>query len=334
MDLTLPNPLADRFEALLDRSVRPDFFKKMDFTAPLGDPGWFGPGSSVWHVHSNMPVMFFGLSAAAFMENLDPNIAWMGYDHSRIVERVDGIPTGRVDPDGARIRFAHSLAFFIATAYGPTETAERAARAVRAMHHTVKGTRPDGVAYDADSPEWLRWNYATVVWGIASAHERYHPSPLADIDDYYRSFVRVGEALGGTDLPSTKAEVAACLAEALPRLAVTHIAASRTWPNLGRSTPPAQRPVSWLLDWAHRDLLPDWGRHLLLHRQPNPIRVRARRMAVWTLLNGIHTATGPLREFREANERVAGGVTSSVPESTAPVRRDAKRTRAQVEATV
>jgi uncharacterized protein (DUF2236 family) len=84
------------------------------------------------------------------MENLDPGIAWMGYDHSRIVERVDGVPTGRVDPTGARVRFAHSLAFFAAAAHGPTPTAERAARAVRAMHHTIKGTRPDGAPYDAD----------------------------------------------------------------------------------------------------------------------------------------------------------------------------------------
>src|SRR5690349_19989153 len=99
-----------------------------------------------------MPSIVFDLTCYAFMEYLGPGIAWMGYDHSRIVERVVGIPTGRVDLEGAKVRFAHSLAFLTATAYGPTATAERAARAVRAMHHTIKGTRPDGVVYDADSP--------------------------------------------------------------------------------------------------------------------------------------------------------------------------------------
>lgn len=333
---TLPptNPFAQRFDAFFDRSVRPDFFKKLDFTQPLGDPGWFGPGSPVWYVHSHMPVMFFGLACAAFLENLDPNIAWMGYDHSRVVERVDGVPTGRLDADGARVRFAHSLAFFIATAYGPTETADRAARAVRAMHHTVKGTRPDGVVYDADSPEWLRWNYATVVWGIASAHERYHPRPLDDIDDYYRAFVRVGEALGGTDLPRTKAEVAQCLEDALPRLAVTPIAASRTWPNIAEHTPRANQPLQWLTDWAERDMLPTWGQKLLLYKPPHPLRVAARRQLVWTLLNALHVTTGPLREYRESMERVAGGITAEVPASTAPSKPDPRRTRAQVESSI
>ncbi len=156
----------------------------------------------------------------------------MAYDHSRIPERVDGIPTGGIDPEGAAVRLGHSLSFFIGTAYGSTPTAERLARTVRAMHHTIKGTRPDGLAYDADDPEWLRWNYATVVWGLATAHERYHRRPLRDIDRYYREFVRVGESLGGTDLPATKAEVAECLESYLPRLALTPIKAFGTGPNL------------------------------------------------------------------------------------------------------
>ena len=90
------------------------------------------------------------------------------------------------------------------------------------------------MVYDADEPEWLRWNYATVVWGIATAHERYHPQALrgADLDRYYGEFVKVGEALGGTDLPATKAEVLDYLESALPTLALTYIAASRTWPNV------------------------------------------------------------------------------------------------------
>ncbi len=96
-----------------------------------------------------------------------------------MVERdEDGNPTGRFDLEGAQLRLGHSVAFFIGTAYGSTATAEKLAQTVRAMHHTIKGVRPDGLPYDADDPEWLRWNYATVVWGIATAHEMYHPLPL------------------------------------------------------------------------------------------------------------------------------------------------------------
>ena len=100
--------------------------------------------------------------------------------HSRVVKRdQDGTAVPEIDPRGAAVRLGHSVAFFIGTAYGSTATAERLAQSVRAMHHTIKGVRPDGARYDADDPEWLRWNYATVVWGLATAHELYHPTPAA-----------------------------------------------------------------------------------------------------------------------------------------------------------
>ncbi len=187
-----------------DQDVRRHFFKGMEFAAPVADPGWFGPGSAVWHVHSHMHALIFGLQCAAYIERLDPSIYWMGMHHSRLVKRdEDGTAVPEIDPRGAAVRLGHSVAFFIGTAYGSTETAERLAQSVRAMHHTIKGVRPDGARYDADDPEWLRWNYATVVWGIATAHELYHPNPLRGkkIDRYYSEFVRVGHALGGTDRP-------------------------------------------------------------------------------------------------------------------------------------
>lgn len=151
----------------LDDTMRRRFFRGMEFAAPVGDPGWFGPDSAVWRVHSHLPALIFGLYCAAFMESLDPSIYWMGMHHSRLIKRdSNGNPISRVpqiDPEGAATRLGHSVAFFIGTAYGSTETAERLATSVRAMHHTIKGTRPDGARYDADDPEWLRWNYATVV---------------------------------------------------------------------------------------------------------------------------------------------------------------------------
>ena len=197
-----------------DETIRRNYFRGMDFAGPAGDPGWFGPGSAVWHVHSHTEALVFGLQCAAFIERLDPSIYWMGMHHSRLVQRDEnGVARPVIDPKGAAVRLGHSIAFFIGTAYGSTETAENLARTVRAMHHTIKGVRPDGAAYDADDPDWLRWNYATVVWGLATAHELYHPNPLRGkkLDRYYGEFIRVGHALGGTDLPTTKAETLDCL---------------------------------------------------------------------------------------------------------------------------
>ena len=97
-----------------DQDVRQHFFRGMDFAGPQGDPGWFGPGSAVWHVHSHTQALVFGLQCAAYLERLDPSIYWMGVHHSRLVRpdtRTD--PAPQIDPKGAAIRLGHSVAFFI-----------------------------------------------------------------------------------------------------------------------------------------------------------------------------------------------------------------------------
>ncbi|MEO6628342.1 MAG: oxygenase MpaB family protein [Aquihabitans sp.] len=229
----------------------------------------------------------------------------MGFDHSRVVERVDGVPTGAIDPDGARVRFAHSLAFFLAVAIGPVDTAERAARAVRAMHHTIKGTRPDGIAYDADDQHFLRWNYATVVWGIATAHERYHPKPIPDIDRYYREFVRVGEALGGTELPASKRAVAEYLASEAPVMGLTLPGVAAGYPAIRDRAKPLERSLIKFVDWAKTDMLPRWAQDMYSFVPPSaPITLlrRAQLRATFDVLDG---AAGPLKEVRESIDRAA-----------------------------
>lgn len=296
-----------------DKDIRRNYFRGMQFAEPEGDPGWFGPGSAVWHVHSHLHALIFGLQCAAYMERLDPSIYWMGMHHSRLVERDEnGVAVPKIDPAGAAVRLGHSIAFFIGTAYGSTETAERLAKTVRAMHHTIKGVRPDGAAYDADDPDWLRWNYATVAWGLATAHELYHPQPLRGkkIDKYYGEFVRVGQALGGTDLPTTKAETLNCLASYLPRLALTHGASMATGANL----PMPQAAI----DWAIRDTMPRWAMELIQHKSPNIIERTARRSVVWSIINGLEFTTGPTPEFKQARARVAGGVDPDLAPHTWP----------------
>ncbi|MCB0923769.1 MAG: DUF2236 domain-containing protein [Mycobacterium sp.] len=307
MKVLLPHQvLEQKVRSDFDRDVRRRFFRGLEFVAPQGDPGWFGPDSPVWYVHSHTSALIFGLQCAAFMERLDPSIFWMGSDHSRVAERdADGRPTGRFDLEGAQVRLGHSVAFFIGTAYGSTRTAEKLAQTVRAMHHTVKGVRPDGLPYDADDPDWLRWNYATVVWGIATAHQMYHPAPLRDIDRYYSEFVRLGHALGGTDLPRTKAETLDCLESYLPKLALTHGAALATGAALLEN--PDVPQAAKFFDWAMRDAMPRWAAELVMYRPPHPVERAARRAATWAAINGTQAAMGPLREFRQAQRRVAGG---------------------------
>ncbi|GAA4675754.1 oxygenase MpaB family protein [Gordonia humi] len=327
LSVRLPHQyVGDWLNARFDDQVKSKFFRGMEFDAPQGDPGWFGPDSRTWYVHSHTPALIFGLQCAAYLERLDPSIYWMGIHHSRLVETGDSGVVARLDPEGLAVRLGHSLAFFIGTAYGSTATAERLARTVRSMHHTIKGVRPDGLAYDADDPDWLRWNYATVVWGIATAHEIYHPKPLrgAELDEYYAEFVRVGQSLGGTDLPTSKVEALDCLKEYLPKLGLTFGNAMATGVNV---TNPAQAAV----DWAIRDTMPAWAAHLVMYRPPNPVERRARRAAVWSAINGLHASMGEAPEFAAAKHRVAGGTTVAHTEPTYVLGSDPAMDRDEVE---
>lgn len=301
------NPANLVYDKAFDTLIRAHFFRGVRFDEPAGDPGWFGPGSAVWYVHQHTPAMLVGLFAAALIETLHPDFAWMGEQHSRGVERIDGVPTGRLDLEGIAVRGGHSVAFFMAVAYGPTEAAERVTRAVKGMHHTIRGVRPDGRAYDADDPETLRWAYATVVWGIASAHERYHPRPLrgAQLDRYYREFVKVGEALGGKDLPASKQDVLDLLKDNVPLMGVTMPTADFLRNLDGVALPLPVRPASALFKWALLDLLPPWAKRLIgVRRSPRAVTLM-RRAAMWSALNGLQFAAGELREPRQARVRAS-----------------------------
>ena len=104
MRVLLPHQIVEnKVRSDFDRDIRRKFFRGLHFAGPQGDPGWFGPDSAVWYVHSHTSALIFGLQCAAYMERLDPSIFWMGSDHSRVAERdARGVPTGRLDHEGAQ----------------------------------------------------------------------------------------------------------------------------------------------------------------------------------------------------------------------------------------
>lgn len=112
----------------------------------------------------------------------------------------------------------------------------------------------------------------------------YHPAPLRDIDRYcYGEFVRLGHALGGTGLPTTKAETLDCLESYLPKLALTHGAALATGAALQEN--PDVPPAAKFFDWAMRDAMPRWAAELVMYRPPHPVERAARRAATWAAIN-------------------------------------------------
>ena len=127
------------------------------------------------------------------------------------------------------------------------------------MHHTVKGTRPDGLPLRRRRPGLVAVELRDGGLGIATAHEfHYHPNPLraARSTVTTREFVKVGHALGGTDLPrprrtpSTAYGSTCLLALTLRRL---------PWPPVEPRRGPGAAPGGEFIDWAIRDTLPPLG---------------------------------------------------------------------------
>ncbi len=315
MKVLLPHQLLERkIRGDFDKNIRGQFFRGLEFAEPEGDPGWFGPGSAVWHVHSHTSALIFGLQCAAFIERFDPSIFWMGSDHSRVVEHdEDGNPTGRLDLKGSGVRLAHSVAFFIGTAYGSTATAERVAQTVRAMHHTIKGVRPP-TACPTTPTTRTGCGGITPPWcgGIATGARALSPGAAAQHRPVLRR-VRPGRARTRRYRPACDQGRDAGLpavvpAEAGPDPWCGHVHR----PNL-QNNPDVPQEAKFF-DWAIRDSMPDWAAQMLGYQPPHPVERAARRAATWAALNGAHLALDPLPEFRQACRRVAkGGPPSPTP---------------------
>lgn len=295
--------------------LRSTWHKGVQFAEPDGDPGWFGPDSAMWYVHGHSWALFYGMLAASAIENLHPDLAWMGVEHSDIYKVVDGKRTNERDMERGMRRASRSFSFFTSTAFGPTKVAEAEARMVKAMHQTVKGLRPDGKPYDGMEPELLRWTHNTIAWGIGTAHGLYHPHPLqgSDLDRYVAEYAKVGEALGVTDAPTTMRDVLDQLEAALPVLAVTAPCLEFFDPFDPNRYPHALRPVVRQLEWAVLDILPDFARRLLrAGPRSNAVVTRARRATSWAVINGLEYGGGHMPELEQSRRRAVAPALASV----------------------
>ncbi|MFW0789855.1 oxygenase MpaB family protein [Gordonia sp. CPCC 205333] len=305
--LAIFNPIDLLFEL-----YRPDYFKKATFAEPLGDPGWFGPDSRSWYVHTHTPSLWLGVFNTAVIDIVHQGIQYAVFDHSKLVGRdSDGnVLPGKFSTTGTFARAARTHSFFTGVVYGPTESAEALSATVRAIHGKVNGVRPDGVRYDADDPEFFRWTYCTVVDGLAAAHLRYHPKPLGgkELDEFYAEYARVGEALGGTGLPRTRAECTYMLQHLAPVKDVVLNDDNRKYVEM--RAPRGAGIVAEFVYWVLMDMMPLPVQEAVDFAQPSRLKhtlfKTTARVGVRVLSIG-----GDLREVREANRRVR-----AIPESS------------------
>jgi len=216
-----------------------------EFRAPAGDPGWFGPDSMVWRVHSDTSMLVGGLRAL-FLQTMHP-LAMAGVaQHSDY--RSD--PLGRLERTGR---------FVGVTSFGSSREAERAVRVVRAVHGRVNGTAPDGRPYDANDPALLRWVHVTEVDSFHRAYQRYGGGPRLtpeESDRYFAEVARVAVELGATEVPRSVAEVRDYFEAVRPELRAGGLARETAWWLCAPPLPLAARPAYAVLASAAIGLLP------------------------------------------------------------------------------
>ncbi len=174
------------------------------------DHGLFGPDSVTWRVHLE-PVMWVGGFRALLLQSLHPRVMRGTYQNSALF-----------DPRKAWARFQRTVEFVGVRTFGATEDVERIAARVRKLHASLRGSDPDtGHAFRLDHPSHLLWVHATEIDSYAEIARRAGLLNAAGVELYLAESVRAARVIGLADAPSSRAEMAAYMADVRPELAMT-----------------------------------------------------------------------------------------------------------------
>lgn len=264
------------------------------YRTPPGDPGWFGPESVVWLVHSDLPSMLVGGLAALMLQTLHPKVMQGVEDHSGY----------RSDPIG---RLQRTAEFIAGTTYGGSDLAAALVRHVRGVHGGVRGESPAG-PYRASDPELLAYVHVTEVWSFLRAHQRYSGHMLLrdEKQRYLEEMSVVARRLGSLPVPLRTSEVREYLRAVRPSLRGSALA-KRTVRFLTSSPfgdAVAPRWAYTAICEAAIDLLPRFARDELGLFRPAAVRVAVARPAAGALAAGLRLAVGPSPLLAAARGRV------------------------------
>ena len=220
---------------------------------------WFTPEDPIWRVNADA-AMFPGGLAALLLQSLHPS-AMAG---------VAGHSGYKGDPWGRLQRTSHYLAV---TTFGTIEDAEQAIAKVRSVHRRIRGVDERGTPYAATDPHLLRWVHVAEIWCFLQAFQAYAATPLSrdEADLFVDQTALAGTKLGGTDLPTTVAELERVIEGYRPELMATNAAREATRFMLRNPPVPlAVRPGYALIAAGAVALLPDWARTELRLPLPGP----------------------------------------------------------------
>jgi uncharacterized protein (DUF2236 family) len=234
------------------RTVGADGLPGVQFSEPVGDPGLFGPGSAIWHVHSDVVCLVGGLSGLL-----------LGALHQPTLYGTNQHSSYSDDP---LARLGRTASFVNAMTWGSTPVVEQACELVRKLHRRVEGTMPDGRRYSANDDDQLIWTAMTQAYSVMRAHLRYHPRPLAAerIDEYYSQYAQFAIKLGATKpVPGTRAEVDTYFREIRPLLTFAEETAELAdFFRTPFGPDPVSKAGSLVIMRAAFDTLPGWAQRL------------------------------------------------------------------------
>jgi uncharacterized protein (DUF2236 family) len=194
-------------------------------------------------------------------------------------------------------RLRRTARFIAGVTYGSTDEALALIAHVQAIHDKVHGTLPDGIPYSANDPDLLTWIHVAEVSSFLAAHLRYRDPdfPAQQQDRYYAETALIAEKLGATEVPKTRAAVAAYLREVRPQLRYDHRTREVARALLDQqAASPAIAPFMTLIFQAAQDLLPPWAAEIHGFRvapvSRPAVRAATRGLGVvlrWALNNGV-----------------------------------------------
>ena len=194
----------------------------------------FRAGTVSWDV-LRRPVFLLGGMRALLMQISDPRIAAGVAEHSNFANRVFD-------------RMRHTVELMMEVGLGDGTEAQRAVQEMDRAHRGVRGTMPDGSAYDAAQPELRLWVLATLIDTVLVVEATYVGEfQEEDRARYYRESLEVARVLEVGDAPQSLDEFYGYMTERSDRLAITdqarQIARHVLYPNLG-----------WAPQWAFAPL--------------------------------------------------------------------------------
>ncbi|HEX3704987.1 MAG TPA: oxygenase MpaB family protein [Mycobacteriales bacterium] len=283
--MALTKPTKDAIKESWVRAVGADSLPGVQFTEPAGDRGLYGPGSSIWYVHSDVATLVGGLSGLL-----------LGALHQPTMHGTNQHSSYTDDP---LARLGRTASFVNAMTWGSTPVVDRTCDMVRKMHKLVQGAMPDGRPYSANAPDQLVWTAMTQAHSIMRAHLRYHPRPLsgAGIDEYYMQYAQFAIRLGADiAVPSNRTEIDDYFAEMRPLLTFAEETAELAdYFRRPVGPDPVAKASSLLITRAAFDTMPSWAQRLYGIRGASRISAIPKRFDTIATRRAARVVLGVLR---------------------------------------